>query len=196
MGDAERTARQSTKESLMGSSGQAAGGMSLAATGFKMLGDYVGSRAEAGADVYKAEVLEQQAQYGELKATQTNAQMTKNLAITLGHVDAVRAAAHTDPSSPTGAAVRGEIEATGQMKKEITVENIMQQVRMDEANAAYLRTSASNALLAGDVAMAGDLFSGLSGTMAGGGGGAGGGGFSVGGGPTPFFSPFGGTAPA
>ena len=174
----------------------AAGGLSLAATGFKMYGDYLSSRGTAQGDVFKAEELEQQAQYGELKATQTNAQMTKNLAITLGHVDAVRAAAHTDPTSPTGAAVRGEIEATGQMKKEITVENIMQQVRMDEANAAYLRTSASNALLAGDVAMAGDLFSGLSGTMAGGGGGAGGGGFSVGGGPTPFFSPFGGTAPA
>ena len=139
--------------------------MSLAATGFKMLGDYTSSRAEAGADVYKSELLEQQAEYGRLKATQTNAQMTRNLAITLGHVDAVRAAMHTDPTSPTGAAVRGEMEATGQMKKEITVENIMQQARMDEANAAYMRTQSSNALLQGDIAMLGDAFAGASGAV-------------------------------
>ena len=147
--------------------GAAAGGMSLAATGFKVLGDYVSSRAEAGADVYKSELLEQQAEYGRLKATQTNAQLTRNLAITLGHVDAVRAAMHTDPTSPTGAAVRGEMEATEQMQKDITVENVLQQTRMDEANAAYMRSAASNALLAGDVAMVGDFAQGISGAMKG-----------------------------
>ena len=141
--------------------------MSLAATGFKMLGDYTSSRAEAGADVYKSELLEQQAEYGRLKAAQTNAQLTKNLAITLSHVDAVRAAMHTDPTSPTGAAVRGEMEATGQMRKDITVENILQQTRMDEANAAYMRSQSSNALLSGDIAMLGDAFQGMAGVLGG-----------------------------
>src|SRR6516164_9806520 len=108
----------------MGAPG-ASSGMSLAATGFKMLGDYTTSRAEAGAERFKAEELEQQAQYGELKAKQTNAQMTQRLAVTLGHVDAVRAAAHTDPSSPTGAAVRGMREELGEEAKGITVENIL-----------------------------------------------------------------------
>ena len=153
----------------MGAAG-VSGGMSLAATGFKMLGDYTSSRAEAGAEVYKSELLEQQAEYGRLKATQTNAQMTRNLAITLGHVDAVRAAMHTDPSSPTGAAVRGEMEATGQMRKDITVENILQQARMDEANAAYMRSQSSNALLSGNIAMLGDAFQGIGGAMGGGSG--------------------------
>src|SRR6516162_2716833 len=145
----------------------AAGGTSLAATGFAMYGEYLKSRGEAAGEKFKAEELEQQAQYGELKAAQTNAQMTKNLAITLGHIDAVRAAAHTDPTSPTGAAVLGEVEATGEMKKEITVENIFQQSHMDEANAAYLRSSASNALLSGDIAMLGTAFSGAAGTLKG-----------------------------
>src|SRR6516162_11553789 len=128
----------------MGAAGAAgaAGGMSLAATGFKVLGDYASSRAEAGAATYKSELLEQEAEFGRLKATQTNAQLTRNLAITLSHVDAVRAAMHTDVTSPTGAAVRGEMEATGQMRKDITVENILQQARMDEANAAYMRSQA------------------------------------------------------
>src|SRR6516225_10518729 len=146
--------------------GQAAAGvMSLAATGFKMLGDYTSSRAEAGADVYKSELLEQQAEFGRLKATQTNAQLTRNLAITLSHVDAVRAAMHTDPTSPTGAAVRGEMEATGQMRKDITVENILQQTRMDEANAAYMRSQSSKALLSGDIAMLSDMFQGAAGAL-------------------------------
>ena len=143
----------------------AAGGASIASTGFKMLADYTSSRAEAGGERFKAELLEQQAQYGELKAAQTNAQMTRNLAITLGHLDAVRAASHGDPTSPTGAAVRGEMEAQGEMRKEITVENILQQKRMDEANAAYMRSQASNALLAGDISMLGDFASGVAGAM-------------------------------
>jgi len=54
--------------------------------------------------------------------------------------------------------VRGEIEETGQMRKEITVENILQQTRMDEANAAYMRSNASNALLSGNIAMLGEFF--------------------------------------
>ena len=109
----------------MGTASPLAAVFSVAASGFKMAGDYVSSRAQSGADIYKAEMLEEQAQYGELKATQTNAQMTRNLAITLGHVDAVRAAMHTDPSSPTGAAVRGEMEEVGTEKKQATVESIL-----------------------------------------------------------------------
>ena len=144
--------------------------MSLAATGFKVLGDYASSRAEAGAATYKSELLEQEAEFGRLKATQTNAQLTRNLAITLGHVDAVRAAMHTDPTSPTGAAVRGEMEATEQMRKDITVEKIVQQARMDEANAAYMRSQAGNALLEGNLAMLGDAFKGVAGALSGMGG--------------------------
>jgi hypothetical protein len=151
----------------------AAGGTSLAATGFKVLGEYVSSRAEAGAATYKSELLEQEAEFGRLKATQTNAQLTRNLAITLGHVNAVRAAMHTDPTSPTGAAVRGEMEATGQMRKDITVENIVQQARMDEANAAYMRSQASNALLEGNLAMLATGAQGLAGAFGGMGGGPG-----------------------
>jgi hypothetical protein len=151
----------------MGAGGAAGAGLSLAATGFKMLGDYTTSRAEAGADVYKAELLEQQAQYGQLKADQTNAQMTKRLAVTLGHIDAVRAAAHTDPTSPTGVAVRGEREELGTEAKNITVENILQQKRMDEANAAYMRSQSSNALLSGNISMLGGFFSGMAGAIGG-----------------------------
>jgi hypothetical protein len=143
----------------------AAVGLSLAATGTKVAGEYYSSRGASQADVYKAELLEQQAQYGELKAQQTNAQMTRNLAITLGHIDAVRAAAHTDATSPTGAAVRGMTEEIGTERKGIAVENILQQVRMDEANAAYMRKQAGDALMAGNISMLATAFSGAAGAM-------------------------------
>jgi hypothetical protein len=148
--------------------------MSLASTGFSMAGEYASSRGTAAADVFKQQELEQQAQYGDLKATQTNAQMTQRLAITLGHIDAVRAAAHTDISSPTGAAVRGEREMLGTEAKGITVENILQQSRMDEANAAYMRSAASNALLSGNISMLATAFGGAAGAMKGMGGAPGG----------------------
>jgi hypothetical protein len=145
--------------------GSIASTFGLAGTGFAMYSDYLKYKGESAADVFKAQQLEEQAQYGELKAVQTNAQMTRNLAISLAHIDAVRAASLTDPTSPTGAAVRGTIEERGTEAKDITVENILQQSRMDEANAAYYRSAASNALLAGDISMLGTFAQGVSGAF-------------------------------
>ena len=79
---------------------------SIASVGLAAGGSILGGEATSSADQFKAEQQDQAAQYGELKANQTNAQMTRNLSITLGNIDAVRAAARTDPTSPTGAARR------------------------------------------------------------------------------------------
>jgi hypothetical protein len=155
---------------------QAAGpAFSIAAVGLKAAGDYETSRGTAAADKFKGEELDRAAQYGDLKATQTNAQMTRNLTITLGNIDAVRAAARTDPTSPTGAAVRDYTEATGTEQKDIKVDSIMAQAQQDEADAAYMRSSASNALLSGDISIVGDVLGGIGGGLKGlpGGGGPG-----------------------
>jgi hypothetical protein len=110
-----------------------------------------------------------QAQYGELKATQTSGQMARNVAISLGQIDAVRAAARSDSTFPSSVAVRDFIEQVGTEQKDIRVDSIEQQAQMDEANAAYLRTSLHNALMSGDVSMIGDALglSGVIGRMAG-----------------------------
>jgi hypothetical protein len=101
------------------------------------------------ADNYKAETLDRAATYGDLKATQTGAQLTRNLAVSLGNIDAIRAAARTDPTSPTGAAVRDYTEQIGTEQKNIQVDSITAQAQEDEANAAYLRSASSTALLSG-----------------------------------------------
>ena len=134
-----------------------ASGFSIAAAGAKVGGDILGGIGTSNADTFKAEQLDQAAQYGELKATQTSGQMTRNLSITLGNIDAVRAAAHTDPTSPTGAAVRDYADQVGTEQKDTKVNSIMQQARTDEANAAYMRSASSTALLSGGVKAGGDL---------------------------------------
>src|ERR1700680_4080712 len=103
--------------------------LSIAAIGLKAGGDYTKSRGVAAEDKYRAAELDRAAQYGDLKADQTNAQMTRNLSISLGQLDAIRAAGHNDPTSPTGAAVRDFTEGVGTEQKNIKVDSILAQAQ-------------------------------------------------------------------
>jgi hypothetical protein len=141
--------------------GGGASGLSLASLGFSAASSIMQGEGTASADTYKAETLDRAAQYGELKATQTNSQLTRNLVISLGNLDAVRAAARGDPSSPTGMAVRDYVEQTQTEKKDITVDSITAQAQEDEANAAYLRDASSKALLGGELGAFGKVAEGL-----------------------------------
>lgn len=116
----------------------------------------------SNADNYQAQAMDRSAQYGELKATQTNAQLTRNMSMTLANMDAVRAAAHTSPMSPTGAAVRGQVEDQLTNQKSIQVNSLDAQAQLDEANASYLRSQGQMALLTGGVGMANSLMKSVS----------------------------------
>jgi hypothetical protein len=144
-----------------GKAGDAAATFGLIGVGLQSYGAYETGAGNKAADVYKAEQLDRAAQYGELKATQTNAQMTRNQAITLGQLDAIRAAGHTDPTSPTGAAVRDFTEQVGTEQKNIRVDSILAQSQEDEANAAYLRQAGSQALLSGEITAGADVVTGI-----------------------------------
>lgn len=139
--------------------------LSLASVGFKAAGQGIAAQGTAAADQFQAQQMEEAAQFGELKATQTSAQMTRNLVMSLGNIDAVRAAAGADPNSPTGAAVRDYVEQTGLQQRGIITSNIEEQSRMDEAGAAYLRQASSTALLGGDISMGGTLLGGAGGLV-------------------------------
>jgi hypothetical protein len=141
--------------------------LSLASMGFSAAGSLESAKGTASADQYKAAELDRAAQYGELKATQTNAQLTRNLSITLGNIDAVRAAARTDPTSPTGAAVRDFTEQTETERKNIQVDSILAQARQSEADAAYLRSASSDALLGGELGAGSALLKGVAGLIPG-----------------------------
>src|ERR1700722_9766788 len=142
-------------------SGGVGSGLSLASMGLTAASAITSSEGVAAADTYKAATLDRASQYGTLKATQTNGQLTRNLAISLGQIDAIGTAAKTDPTSPTGAAVRDYTEQTATEQKNIKVDSITAQAQEDEDNAAYLRQASKTALLGGDLGAAGDILKGI-----------------------------------
>jgi hypothetical protein len=135
----------------MGTPAQNSGGASLAAAGLQAAGDIVSSRGIAAGDTFKANILEENAQRGQVAAIETGAAASEQLARTLSNIDAVRAAANTNPTSPTGAAVRDWSEQIGLTQKSIAVDNIVAQSRQQEAEATYLRAAGKTALLSGDI---------------------------------------------
>lgn len=152
-----------------GGGGSAAGGNSLASIGLSAYATILQSQGVASADEFQAQKLETAATYGDLKATQTGAQMTRSLTTTLGNIAAVRAAANADPTSPTGAAIIDNQETLGESQRGIAVNSILQQSRQDRNDAAYYKDAADNALFAGGIGAAAGIAKGLAGIGGGGG---------------------------
>lgn len=138
--------------------GAAAPVFALAGAGLNAAGDYEKGVGAKAADNMRAAQLEEQAQYGRMAADETNANLLDKLNLTLGNIDAVRAASHADPSSPTGAAIRDRTEMLGDQERQIRVGNINAQVSEDDASAAYLKQAGSFAMMQGELAAGGDIF--------------------------------------
>jgi hypothetical protein len=152
--------------------GSAAGsGASIAGAGLGAWGSVVQAQGVQQGDIFKANMLEANAQRGEVAAVQTGGDYTRKLAIDLGNIDILRASAHTDPTSTTGAAIRDTNEQFGLTQKSIAVDNIMAQARQQEAEAAYLRSAGKSALLSGEISagagLLGAVGTGLSATPGG-----------------------------
>jgi hypothetical protein len=139
----------------------AAGVASVGALGLKAYGDVLQGEGTQAADIYRAQSLENAAARGRVAAVQTGAAESIKIASDLGNVDAIRAASHTDPTSPTGAAVRDWHEQLGLTKKAIDVDNIMAQAMQQQSDAAYLRAAGKTALQGGYLSAGVDVLSGL-----------------------------------
>lgn len=135
--------------------------ISLAATGFKVAGDFMGGSAKATGDAYQAQSLENAAQIGEIKASETGTQLTSSLQQSIGNIRAVRASANTDPNSPTGQAIVARAQALGDTRTKTQVGNILAQVEQDKAGSALYEKAASSDLLSGYLGGAGDILTGL-----------------------------------
>jgi hypothetical protein len=133
----------------------------LASAGFSGAGSLVAGEKSAADAKYQAALLDRESQYGVLKATQTNAALTRNLSDSLARIDAVRAASHASPGSPMTAEIRGQMDLEASRQKEIRVTNFLEQSQMDESQAAYLRNAASTAMMSGMIGAGGDIFGGL-----------------------------------
>jgi hypothetical protein len=134
-----------------------AAGTSIVGAGLSAYSDILSSQGTAAGANYKAAALENAAQRGKVAAAQTGASASEKLARDLGNIDAVRAAAHTDPTSPTGAAIRDWNETLGLTQKSISIDQIMAQSAQEQSDAAYLRSSAKTALLGGEISAGADI---------------------------------------
>lgn len=146
-----------------GGGGSSAGGNSLASIGLSAYSTILSAQGTAAADEFQSAKLERAATYGELKAVQVGGQMTRSLNRTLGNIDAVRAAANTDPTSPTGAAFRDNQEQIGTDQRLTTVNSIMAQAMQDRSDSAYYKSAASDALFAGEISAAAGIAKGIAG---------------------------------
>lgn len=152
----------------MGASGASAGasqagGTSLLSIGLSTYSTLLKAEGAAAADEWQAAKLENAAKYGELKAVQTGAQMSRSLNTTLGNIEAVRAAARADPNSPTGAAILDEQEAIGTDQRQTVVGSILAQANQDRADAKYYRSAADRALFAGYIDAGAGIAKGIAG---------------------------------
>ena len=142
-------------------SAAAASGASIASSGLKAYGDYESGVGKAAGATYRAQTLEANAQRARVSAVQTGAAESQQLATTLGNIDAVRAAAHGDPTSPMASAYRNQQEDIGQTKKAIDVDQIEAEAKQKESDANYLQYASGQALKQGKISAGVDIASAL-----------------------------------
>ena len=142
--------------------GAVAGGLALAGTGLSSLrAAYEKGAGQQAADNAQAAELRVKAEYAGAAAAETNATLTDRLATTLGNIDVVRAAAHTDPSSPTTLALRSRAADVGNQQKAIRVGNILAQQSQDVASANYLQSAGKFALNMGELGAGADVLAAI-----------------------------------
>lgn len=128
-----------------------------ASTAVSAYGAYQQGKGTAAADAYQQAELQRKAQYAGIAATETNATLTDRLATSLGNIDVVRAAAHTDPSSPTTLALRARDTEVSNQEKAIKVGNILAQQSEDLYSADYLGQAGQFAMQMGEVSAGADV---------------------------------------
>ena len=127
-------------------SAAAGGGTTLATLGFSVAADLMKGEGQKSANDFKAAQAERAATYGRLKANQTDAQMLEQENTQLGNIDAIRAAAGADPTSPTSYALKDRTQFIGDRNRGTAVNSILAQASQDEADANYMRQAGDYAL--------------------------------------------------
>lgn len=130
-------------------------------------GDYEKGAGTQAADNAQAAQLRLNAEYEGMKATETNATLTDRLATTLGNIDVIRAAAHTDPTSPTTVALRQRATGVANQERAVRVGNILAQQSEDLASADYLTSAGKFAMNMGELGAATDVLGGIAKTSSG-----------------------------
>lgn len=122
-----------------GGSGSGAGGASLLSIGLSAYADVEKGAGTKAADDFQAAKATQDAQYGRLQADLNDTTSHERLNAQLGNIDAIRAAAHIDPTSPTTQAVEQWQTQISERQRLATSGTLRAQASTDDASAAYLK---------------------------------------------------------
>jgi hypothetical protein len=116
-----------------------ASGTSLLALGLSAYSDVEKGAATQAADNFQADKATEAAKFGRLQADLSDTTMTEKLNTTLGNIDAIRAAAHVDPTSPTTGAVEQWQTELSERQRLAAGGTLRAQASADDASAEYLR---------------------------------------------------------
>lgn len=119
-----------------------------------------GEGEKAAAD-FKADQAEQAARFGREQADLTDVTMRERLNSTLANIDAIRAAGHVDPTSPTTAAIEDWQRTLSNRQRTAAVVSQKAQADSDEASAKYLRQAGDFAMTQSYVSAAAGIAGGV-----------------------------------
>jgi hypothetical protein len=133
----------------MGTAAAGASASSIASLAFGAASSIAKGYGTQAADEFQADRATRAAELGRTQAALTDVTYRENLNTTLGNIDAIRAAARIDPTSPTTAALRDYNTMISDRQRMAAVGSIRQQSAEDEAGAVYLRKAGDFALKMG-----------------------------------------------
>jgi len=136
-----------------------AGPASIASLALTAASDVTKGKATQAADSFQASRLTQAAAFGETQANLTDSTMREQLNTTLGNIEAVRAAAGTDPSSPTSIALMDQSTDRSNTQRMAAVGTIKAQDAEDLASADYLKRAGDFAVTQSYLSAATDVAS-------------------------------------
>lgn len=144
-------------EPITMAAGAAMGSMALSAGGkvVKGVGEYEAAQFAADRD-------ERAAEFGRIKADQTDVQLREQLTTTLGNISTIRAAGNIDPLSPTTAAINTEETRVADRERNIRVGNLRMQAREDDLAAKQRRRGAIYGAVGTALGAGGDVAAGIS----------------------------------
>lgn len=121
------------------------------ATNYRYQGEQqqAGFDITAGQDTMQASQHETAAEFGELQAGMTDAAARRTLNTTLGNITTMRAAGGADLTSPTTAALEGNITGVSNLNRTAAEASINAQTAEEKAAAAYLKQASDFALTQG-----------------------------------------------
>lgn len=109
--------------------------------GLSAYSDVEKGAATQASDEFQADKATEAAKFGRLQASLTDTAALEKMNTQLGNIDAIRAAGHIDPTSPTTQAVEDWQSQIMNRQRLAAVGTLNTQAATDDASATYLRQS-------------------------------------------------------